>query len=179
MQLTSYQQPASRPFIKPDQEGDAFLWGNVNRKKIGTGSRQRKFFDRIEQWRLVFRKRRGKWPQFVNDGCTLRNAAERELGSHTHHFRAKQRVDAGGPCLGVRGRPSVLSNKSLDDLKRIAKLRDLGQNSFSEVQLMDALTKRIVAEQKAARCASSSDESSDEREIENMAPRKVVSDRTM
>jgi hypothetical protein len=37
-------------------------------------------------------------------------------------------------------------------LKRTAKLRDLGQNSFTEVQLMDALTKRIVAEQKVARC---------------------------
>ena len=80
----------------------------------------------------------------------------------SYHFRAKKRVDAGGPCLGVNGRPSVLSNKSLDDLKRTATLRDLGQNSFTEVQLMDALTKRIVAEQKAARCASSSDESSDE-----------------
>jgi hypothetical protein len=45
---------------------------------------------------------------------------------------------------------------------------DLGQNSFTEVHLMDALTKRIFAEQKAARCASSSDESSDEREIENI-----------
>ena len=44
---------------------------------------------------------------------------------------------------------------------------------------MDALTKRIFAEQKAARCASSSDESSDEREIENISPRKVVSNRTM
>jgi hypothetical protein len=72
------------------------------------------------------------------------------------YFRAKKRVDAGGPCLGVKGRPSVLSNKSLDDLKRTAKIRDLGQNSFTEVQLMDSLTKGNVAEQKAARCASSS-----------------------
>jgi hypothetical protein len=40
---------------------------------------------------------------------------------------------------------------------------------------MDALTKRIVAEQKAARCASSSDESSDEREMENMWLRKSLS----
>ena len=43
---------------------------------------------------------------------------------------------------------------------------------------MDALTKNC-AEQKAARCASFSDESSGEREIENMSPCKVVSDRTM
>jgi hypothetical protein len=53
----------------------------------------------------------------------------------------------------------------LDELKRTAKLRDLGQNCSTEVQLMDALTKRIVAEQKAARCASSSDESSEEHGI--------------
>jgi hypothetical protein len=81
--------------------------------------------------------------------------------------------------LEVNGRPSVFSNKSLDDLKRTATLRDLGQNSFTEVQLMDALAKQIVAEQKAARCTSSSDESSDEREIENIFPHKVVSDRTI
>lgn len=63
----------------------------------------------------------------------------------------------------------------MDDLKRTAKLRDLGRNSSTEVQLIDALTKRIVAQQKAARCASSSDE----HEIENIPPRKVVSYRTL
>jgi hypothetical protein len=29
------------------------------------------------------------------------------------YFRAKKRADAGGPCLGVNGRPSVLSNKTM------------------------------------------------------------------
>ena len=126
--------------------------------------------------------------EFVNDGCSIRDAAERvgvpfktvhrcffncKICCNILYFRAKKRVDAGGSCLGVRGSQSVFGNKSLDDLKRTATLRDLGQNSFTEVQLMDALTKRIVAEQKAARCTSSSYESSDEREIENTGSRSL------
>ena len=94
--------------------------------------------------------------EFVNDGCSIRDAAERvgvpfktvhrcffncKIFCNILYFRAKKRVDAGGSCLGVNGRPSVLSKKSLDDLKRTATLRDLGHNSFTEVQLMDALTK--------------------------------------
>ena len=33
------------------------------------------------------------------------------------HFSVKKRVTGGGLCVGVYGYPSVLSNKSVDELK--------------------------------------------------------------
>ena len=65
--------------------------------------------------------------------CTSKFYCKERLFVILYHFRAKKRVDAGGSCLEVNGRPSVVSNKSLDDLKRTATLRVHGRQHWTPI----------------------------------------------